>query len=130
MNSKQHMTAGAVLCGGANLVWQLYKLYDSPQPPSDLLEALSRVDFLEVGVFTAGGALFGVLPDILEPANSPNHRAFFHSIGFGAAVTYGALGKHSQEWCPDNRFAVAAALLAYLSHLCMDGSTPKGLPVI
>lgn len=31
-------------------------------------------------------ALFTNLPDLLEPATSPNHRAFFHSIFFAAFV--------------------------------------------
>ena len=34
------------------------------------------VDF---GVVALAGSIGGKLPDILEPATSPNHRAFFHS---------------------------------------------------
>jgi membrane-bound metal-dependent hydrolase YbcI (DUF457 family) len=124
------MTAGAVVCGGANLAWQLYKISNSPQPPQGFWETVSRINFFELGIFAAGGAVIAAWPDILEPAkNNPNHRDFFHSVVFGGAVLYGAVGKHSQKWHPDARFAAASIALSYLSHLYLDSGTTKGLPL-
>lgn len=34
----------------------------------------------------AGGFFGSSLPDIIEPANNPNHRKFFHSIVFNGAL--------------------------------------------
>lgn len=36
-----------------------------------------------------GGHCLGTLPDILEPATSPNHRQFFHSLVFAGILAYG-----------------------------------------
>lgn len=74
------------------------------------------------------------LPDILEPATTPNHRAFFHSIAF-AGLIVGGLHK-TYQWQPESdleRFFKALALLAgsaYLIHLAMDLTTKKGLPLL
>lgn len=74
------------------------------------------------------------LPDILEPATAPNHRAFFHSIVF-AALVGGGIHKVYQ-WQPESeleRFLKGLALLtgsAYLIHLALDLTTKKGLPLL
>lgn len=124
------MAVGASVTGAANLGWQIYKLYQSPEPPKNLWEVICRIDWVELGVFAAEGAVVATLPDVLEPATSPNHRAFFHSLTTGGMVAYGALGKHTEQWRSDDRFAAAAAALSFLSHLYLDGMTPKGLPAI
>ena len=78
--------------------------------------------------------LTGTLPDILEPAFHPNHRQFFHSLGFAGVVGYGLYKAH--QWEPETetdkwlRFACLAVGGAYLVHLAMDSTTPKGLPVL
>ena len=129
-NLKQHVAVGAAVGGGLNLAWQLHKLYDSSEPPNGLWEAVNRIDFFEVAAFAAVGVLCAALPDILEPATSPNHRALLHSVCCGGAVTYGAFGKHTGKWRPEDRMAVRIAALSYLSHLALDSGTPKGLPVV
>jgi len=79
-------------------------------------------------------AALGTLPDIIEPACSPNHRQFFHSFGMFGLVGLG-LYKLNQ-WEPEDgfdealRFVLMAASGAYLVHLAMDSSTPKSLPLI
>jgi membrane-bound metal-dependent hydrolase YbcI (DUF457 family) len=129
-NLSKHLAAGAVVGGGANLVWQLCKILDDPNRPKDFWELLDRIDFGKVALFAAGGAAIGALPDILEPASSPNHRAMFHSLACGAAVTYGAFGKHTKNLSPDARHTLQVAALSYLSHLALDSGTPKGLPIV
>jgi len=128
-NQNKHMAAGAVVAGTANIAWQLYNLYNSHNPPATIWDAFRQVDLVEAALFTAGGAVVATLPDLLEPATNPNHRAFFHSLTAGGAVAYGAFGRHTEDWNPEDKFAVAAAALSFLSHLYLDGFTPKGLPL-
>lgn len=80
------------------------------------------------------GAYLGKLPDWLEPATHPNHRQFFHSVAILAGCTYGI--KKLYEWNPETREKIWLRRLllvggaAYLSHLVLDGMTPKSLPLI
>lgn len=80
------------------------------------------------------GATFGTLPDILEPADHPNHRQFFHSFLFAAVLGY--LGYKLYKWNPEEPWQKAARMLgliaisAYLIHLSMDFVTPKSLPLV
>jgi membrane-bound metal-dependent hydrolase YbcI (DUF457 family) len=127
---KKHVTVGAAVAGGANLVYQIVRLYASAQPPADFWEALTRVKWGRVAVFDAAGATIAALPDLLEPADHPNHRALFHSVCCGGALTYGAFGKHSERWRDDDRHAIRVGALSYLSHLLLDAGTPKSLPFV
>lgn len=129
-NAKKHAVAGAVVGGGLNLVWQLLNQLESPDPPKNLSEALSKIDLLQVAAFAGAGAICASLPDILEPADNPNHRAIFHSVCCGGAIAFGAFGKHTEDLEPSDRHALRVAALSYLSHLFLDGETPKGLPLI
>jgi membrane-bound metal-dependent hydrolase YbcI (DUF457 family) len=79
------------------------------------------------------GQIAGRLPDILEPATSPNHRSFFHSwlflgiLGFGLFITY--------KWKPQSKWEKAFRLFiliiggAYVSHLALDSLTKRSLPI-
>jgi len=129
-NQKKHVATGAVVAGGANLAYQLFKLHGSPQPPPNFWEALKRVDWGKVALFSAAGGVIGALPDIIEPALHPNHRSVFHSVCCGGAVTYGAFGEHTERLHEDDRHAVQMGALAYLSHLALDAGTPKSLPFL
>ena len=129
-NLKTHLTTGAAVAGGANLIYQLFQLYDSAQPPGTFWEALTRVKWGRVGIFAVAGGAIAALPDLLEPADHPNHRALLHSVCCGGALTYGAFGKHSERWPDDDKHAIRTGALAYLSHLALDAGTPKSLPFI
>jgi hypothetical protein len=129
-NFKKHLAVGAGVGAGLNLLWQISKIMDSQYPPSNLGELLQRVDFLQVASFAVGGATCAALPDILEPATSPNHCALFHSLACGGAVPYGAFGKHTDRLHPNAAFTVQTMALSYPSHLALDGATAKGLPLI
>lgn len=126
---KKHVTAGAAVGGAANLAWQLYSIFDSSNPPKGFWEIIERIDFLELALFVAGGAAIAALPDVIEPADNPNHRAMFHSLACAGAISYGAFGKHTQKMRPENRHALQVAALSYLSHLLLDSGTPNGLPI-
>jgi membrane-bound metal-dependent hydrolase YbcI (DUF457 family) len=129
-NFKRHAAVGAGVGAGLNLLWQISKIMESQNPPTNLGELLQSLDLLQVASFAALGAACASLPDILEPATSPNHRAVFHSLACGGAVTYGAFGKHTDRLHPDTALTIQTMALSYLSHLALDGTTPKGLPLI
>lgn len=72
------------------------------------------------------------LPDLLEPATSPNHRQFFHSIVFAGLLVAGYIKLDEWEfkdstqelWKKLGKLAIAA----YLIHLALDSTTRKSLP--
>ena len=79
-------------------------------------------------------ALFTNLPDILEPATSPNHRAIFHSLAFAAFL--GTCLHQLNRWQPQTGSEMLLkgvgmlAVSAYLIHLALDFTTAKSLPLI
>jgi inner membrane protein len=85
----------------------------------------------------AGGFVASVLtklPDLLEPASSPNHRQFFHSVVFASLLGAGLYRLH--KWQPEeaaDKFWKALGMLAissYLIHLALDATTAKSLPLL
>jgi inner membrane protein len=92
----------------------------------------------EAGTHPVVGGLaasfFTNLPDLLEPATSPNHRQFFHSVLFAALLGAGLYQLHN--WKPEEpaeKFWKAVAMIAisgYLAHLALDATTAKSLPLI
>lgn len=107
------------------------------------------------------GATFGgVLPDLLEPASSPNHRQFAHGVLPAMAVAWFGRGEHQKgcdvlyAWAnaaprPGDlavlfnsqnetprwlRFVIAGFFRAvpngYATHLVADATTPRGLPLL
>lgn len=80
------------------------------------------------------GAFMGRLPDILEPLFHPNHRQFFHGVKVLTLLSTGLIKVY--QWGPDESFekfvrgVILIGGIAYLSHLMLDASTPKGLPLL
>lgn len=73
----------------------------------------------------------GILPDILEPATSPNHRSFFHSLLLAGIVIYGREKLYDKlQLTPQMRYWCNLFLICYGVHLVADCFTPKGLPII
>lgn len=87
-----------------------------------------------IAVAPVVGAFMGKLPDILEPALHPNHRQFFHGVTVLTALSAGLLKAY--RWSPEEPFErILRGLMligggAYLSHLLLDMTTPKGLPLV
>ncbi len=77
------------------------------------------------------GGFAALLPDLLEPANNPNHRGFFHSKALLAMLAYGNQKiLKSQSLTEDQKLAILLFSVAFGSHLLSDGGSPKGLPLI
>lgn len=68
------------------------------------------------------GGLGGVLPDLLEPAETPSHRGTAHSL-----ASLGFMSRTAFQGCHP---ALAILLSGFISHLFLDASTPAGLPLI
>ena len=120
---------------GANIGWlfglSLNFYYQSKRINSG---EQKKIDILQLLGFTAGGAFLGavggVLPDILEPATNPHHRNFFHSLTVVVAASYGLYKTNRSDFSTDVKAALTATGIGYLSHLALDSSTPKSLPLI
>ncbi len=86
--------------------------------------------------FVAGGlaAATGRLPDIIEPATSPNHRQFFHSLTFAVGLGFGMYKLYEweteEDWQELLRFSGLVIGGSYLIHLLCDAGTPRGLPIV
>jgi membrane-bound metal-dependent hydrolase YbcI (DUF457 family) len=85
----------------------------------------------------AGAGLAAVLtklPDVLEPAVTPNHRQFFHSVAFAALVAAGWKALH--DWQPETdegRFWRKVGMIAagaHVCHLALGATTSRSLPLI
>jgi len=128
-----HDVAGA-LAGGAAVVLSALAAGRTPS-------------FAEVLGGTASGFLVSRVPDVVEPATHPGHRRLAHSaVALGAAgIAVPRLhGAHiSGATAADReddpvrrflgRFAAGAAMGSaggYASHLVLDATTPKGIPLL
>lgn len=125
-NAKQHAIVGAAVGGGLALLYELSKSVD----PNDRRSVWQRVDWGRVAAYAAVGLAIGLLPDILEPATSPNHRKFFHSIAMMGLTGFGSLGEHTERWPAESREKTRICAGAYVSHLLLDAMTRKSLPWI
>jgi len=78
--------------------------------------------------------VFSKLPDWIEPATNPHHRQIFHSITFLGMLGYGL--KKTYDWKPEDKgaqilcFLSLCAGVGYISHLVLDGLTPRSLPLL
>jgi len=82
----------------------------------------------------AGGYCFGTLPDLIEPATTPQHRQFFHSLIFAAGIGYGLYRLYQWEPnAPELKVLRMIGLIAggaYLVHLAFDATTKRSLPLV
>jgi membrane-bound metal-dependent hydrolase YbcI (DUF457 family) len=133
-NGRTHFIAGAI-CGAVGSFVIQSRVHENKQlEPGHLL------------LSTGTGAAASRLPDILEPAIHPNHRAFFHSFAFGALLGFGAVRAFKKikmksaerkangiDQVSGTEILLGLALvgiIVVLLHLLMDGFTRKGLPLI
>lgn len=78
--------------------------------------------------------LSGTLPDLIEPANNPHHRQFFHSVVFAGLLGAGLYRLYQWETEDDIQKLFKTLSLvaggACLVHLAMDSTTARSLPLI
>lgn len=91
-----------------------------------------QVKIEELFIASAVGLAGGLLADLLEPASNPNHRQFAHSIlvAVGLVVLIAMLWHSFESMTEQRRLALSSMAVAYLSHLMLDCTTPKGIPLI
>lgn len=117
MDAKTHIVAGALV--GAGTYWIGTRYHNE------------QANFWEAVACAASGAAMAVLPDILEPANSPSHRSHFHSVAAGASLAYVSTRIWYMSRLPTSeRVLYLGCCLAYTSHLLLDLRTPAGLPLL
>ncbi len=116
-NFKTHLLAGAGMGAFGYLIWK--KVRKEPISLDGLLGA------------SVGSALFAILPDSLEPAIHPIHRAIFHSLIVGSIIEEIARRKlKDARISPNKKIFWLIFALGYGSHLFLDGLTKKGLPIL
>jgi len=77
----------AHLVGGAVSPWVLIATYRYNH--ATWTHLLTSLDLLVMAVFVTGmGAIGGILPDSVEPPESPRHRGFFHYVLGGLAFVF------------------------------------------
>lgn len=136
MNRAAHVNAG-VICGLSAAV----ALANRDDQADVFLEGIGGI---------LGGWLGGRLPDMLEPATSPDHRATFHSLTVGGGGNALAIPRlmdlqadvrararecaaEGEDWHALALNILAGVVVAvpagYVSHLLLDSTTPKSLPI-
>lgn len=125
----EHLSLGKLLaCGGVQIAASLPTHYS--------VEA--RAAF--TGSFAAGALTGSLLPDKIEPAFTPRHRGFFHSVVVLVVVVCAFLAMQRKSKSdaaiePDrSQVALNGFLLGlsagYAGHLGLDVFDPSGLPLI
>lgn len=128
-NSNEHKKiaaiGGGLVFGVVNTCKQLKKKQNNPDYKFDFLQLLQNV-----AIGTLGGFCIATLPDILEPATRPNHRAFFHSKTMLLLLILGSKLINDSDINPELKNICQSLNLGYGLHLLSDSLTPKGLPLI
>ena len=120
-NGKTHFIAGAVVAASVNFAIQSAEM---------AIDYDRKFDWGEFFLCTGAGAFAGLAPDILEPATSPNHRQFFHSIIAAGLVAWSISGRHTSKFSRATRLALWVFGMSYLSHIALDCTTPKRINLI
>lgn len=128
-NASQHVKIGAIAGGVAGAVYnlskQLSEIKKSPGVAFDIWRLLGH-SLVGAGL----GAIAASLPDILEPAVSPHHRQFFHSISMMVVVGISASAVGRSGLDEDAKHMMYYVLTGYMSHLVADAGTPMGIRLI
>lgn len=100
-------------------------IYIFAEKPRNLVEII-----LNGLIILCSGVIGSLLPDILEPAYNPFHRKSFHSLMIGGFEVFGIKELPKKKLEPAIKYGSMALLIGYLSHLLLDGFTPRKLPLI
>jgi membrane-bound metal-dependent hydrolase YbcI (DUF457 family) len=114
-----HFVIGAATGAAVNTICQQSRRKGQPE---------SKFDFGELCVCSLAAGAGACVPDLLEPADSPFHRKFFHSVVAAALVAYIISGKHTSRLGWPERLLLWMIGLGYLSHIVADARTPRSIP--
>jgi len=117
-NAKTHLIIGGLTGAAVNIHLQLNRL--------DADES-ATFDWGELLVCAVASGAAALLPDILEPATSPSHRKFCHSLAMAGLVAYAITGEHTKKCTAKDVLLLTMLGLGYLSHLACDATTPKSI---
>ncbi len=117
-NATTHLILGGATGATVNIAFQIARMTSKTD---------TKFDWGELLLCTAAGGAAGLIPDLLEPATTPNHRGFFHSITAAVLVAYLISGRHTAKWSVATLALFSAAGFGYLSHLVADATTPKSI---
>jgi membrane-bound metal-dependent hydrolase YbcI (DUF457 family) len=96
------------------------------------IDQLDERSVVEIFLHTFGSCLGAIIPDILEPANNPQHRSFFHStvfLGF-MVYCYQQINVHpTLQEQPGLKKILSGIVFGYITHLLLDSKTPASLPL-
>lgn len=116
-----HFLIGAATGAAVNTVCQWGRQNEQPD---------TKFDFGELFVCSLAAGGGACLPDLLEPADSPFHRQFFHSVVAAALVAYAMSAKHAFRLGWAGRMLLWMVGLGYLSHIAADATTPRSIPFV
>ena len=129
MNSKQHIeisTIGsAAIAGIADLIIQKNNQRRNPEHKFDYVRLAKSI-----AIGGVCGYVTSTLPDKIEPATSPHHRQFFHSLTCLALLFFGNGKLQSANMPPELKQIINYLSVGYGLHLAADSTTVKGLPLI
>ena len=88
-----------------------------------------KLNLVSLTVYSVPMYLTANLPDIFEPALSPNHRRFFHSKKFFKFLCVClVIALFYATFKTPTAYFYFFGVVGYLLHLCSDSLSWKGLP--
>lgn len=122
MRRKEHLNVGFL----TGMIYSVAYLLNQPKEKN----GFDWIDFRNILIITGGSTFGSLLPDMIEPATNPNHRSIFHSVLFGSILTGNLI--HNRNAKPDDilKMVINSISAGYLSHLVIDSTTPRGLPIV
>jgi membrane-bound metal-dependent hydrolase YbcI (DUF457 family) len=122
---KEHAQTGAIFSAIALALLELHNQSKMQKINIDWWQVLKYA-----GVGAGIGAFAGILPDIFEPADYPQHRKTMHSKSIFILCIYLTTKIQVSQLNCDLKKFYTCLLVGYISHLLEDLQTPKGLPII
>lgn len=122
----RHLQTGAIVGAIALAIYDLKRQSNEKRLVIDWQQII-----MQAGLGVVVGALAGILPDILEPANYPGHRQILHSETiFCLCIFLIAKIKMDYQLNENLKNILICSLSGYISHLFEDSQTSSVLPLI
>lgn len=128
-NQRKHKSAGGLIGAAAFMLINILEQRSLSKSKLEYKFNWSEL-FIKAGVGYGVGFISAQLPDLLEPAECPGHRKFFHSTTSLGLLCILASKTHTSNLQPAEKALIKVACAGYISHLVLDAQTPFGLPII